>query len=378
MGKETDPDKEFSLGQRLLLLGLPCAVFFLLLLGAEICVRILCTPVSVLDLWVDSPVTRMGFHDRQKNTIFEGNALLLWGLKQNLEDQPWDFTLVSTNSDGLRYGSEIGRKSEDAVRVLAVGDSVTFGYRIPVVWPENPTVYDHQALPYPALLENTLRAANPGKTIEVVPLAVPGYTSYQGLNWVRSEIDRLKPNLITICFGWNDITLSSLPDKQTWSTNWFPVTVRSIVLHSQAIAHLSLWLKSKRTPPPYSSQEPVLVPRVSSEDYAANILKIAELAKAHDASVIVLGTIFQGNPEEPAETERIKNHRDALRKQMTESNIPYLEIPQLTEAGFPDNQHLFGERIHPGDQGHRLMAGELLKFIGSYHLLPKITVPGTL
>ena len=61
-------------------------------------------------------------------------------------------------------------------------------------------IEDLDALPFPAQLEQSLRASHPDRQIDVIPLAVPGYTSAQGLAWLRREIARLQPDAVIICF----------------------------------------------------------------------------------------------------------------------------------------------------------------------------------
>jgi hypothetical protein len=60
---------------------------------------------------------------------------------------------------------------------------------------------------------------------------------------------------------------------------------------------------------------------------------------------------------------------------MTAEGIPYLEIPILTEAGWPENEMLFGEAIHPSHLGHRVMARAILEFLSSRGLLAGMRVP---
>src|SRR5207244_2390109 len=81
-------------------------------------------------------------------------------------------------------------------------------------------------LPYPMLVERWLRAANPGRSIEVVPLATPGYSSHQGLAWLRRDIGWLQPDVVTVCFGWHDIDLRGASDAQTMPDGWLRVTAR--------------------------------------------------------------------------------------------------------------------------------------------------------
>ncbi|HVG30708.1 MAG TPA: SGNH/GDSL hydrolase family protein [Pyrinomonadaceae bacterium] len=360
--------------RRLLYLSLPYLLVALLLGVVEIGTRVLLPRVSPLEALVEAQRTQSNFTDREKVTIFEGDPLLYWRVKPNLTRAVWDFTLVSTNSEGLRHEGDVGRKEPGTFRVVCLGDSVTFGYRVPVVWADKPNDYNPDWLPYPMLLERSLRAANPGRKIEVVALAVPGYTSYQGLAWLRRDIDWLEPDALTACFGWNDVGLRSSPDRELMPDDWPHVAYRTALSHSQVLAHLSLWMQRRRAAkePP----RPATTPRVPQGEFAANMTGIARLAGERGARVVLVGTVYRDAVTNPGEAARVKSHRDALREAANSQGIPYLEIPELTEAA--NSQKLFGELIHPNHEGHRLMALSLLKFFAAYNTLKGLNVPQSL
>src|SRR5882724_12020991 len=140
--------------------------FLLLLAAIELGTRLTMSHLSSLDLFVVTSQQKAQVADEKHSGIFEGDPLLLWRLKPNLDHAVWDFTALSTNSDHLR--SEQSSKSlqprqPGTIRIVCLGDSVTFGYRVPVVWPDKPTEYDRAWLPFPMLLEKQLQAANPGR-----------------------------------------------------------------------------------------------------------------------------------------------------------------------------------------------------------------------
>jgi lysophospholipase L1-like esterase len=360
--------------RRLLYLSLPYLALALLLACVEVGTRLLLPAVSPLESLVESQRTQSNFVDREKVTIFEGDPLLYWRVKPNLTRAIWDFTLVSTNAEGLRHEGDVGRKEPGTFRVVCVGDSVTFGYRVPVVWPDKPNNFNPDWLPYPMLLERALRAANPGRKIEVIALAVPGYTSYQGLLWLRRDIEWLEPDAVTACFGWNDVGLRSLPDRELMPDDWKHLAYRRALSHSQTLAHLSLWMQRRRASK--ETPKPATTPRVPEGEFAANMIEIARLAEAGGARVVLVGTVYRDAVTNPGEAARIKSHRDALRAAANSRGIPYLEIPELTEAA--NSQHLFGELIHPNHEGHRLMALSLLRFFAAYNTLKGLNVPQSL
>jgi lysophospholipase L1-like esterase len=222
------------------------------------------------------------------------------------------------------------------------------------------------------LLQKELRNANPNRSIEVFPMAVPGYTSHQGLAWLRRDIGYLKPDVVIASFGWNDASLSDAPDREAIDTRWSPVAIRWLIDHSQAFAHATRWLRSRNTAKPVVHTP---VPRVSQREYVNNFNAIVQLAKDHGAEVIVIGAPYRDSTTNPPEAQLMKQYRAWLKSEMTKSQTPYLEILELTEAAGSVNQGFFGELIHPNHIGHRLMASELLKLMSEQHLLGDLKVP---
>jgi lysophospholipase L1-like esterase len=358
---------------RILALATPFIVFLGILAGIEGIVRATLPHVSSLSLFVSSPLDRDNFADTENVTIFEGDPVRFWRIRPNIDRVIWDYTVVSTNEQGLRHPDPIGPKREGSRRIVTLGDSVTFGYRIPMAFPNRPEHYDREARSYPLLMERDLRAANPDRDIEVVNLAVPGYTSHQGLAWLRNEIGELEPDLVTACFGWNDINLRAGTDREMMKTDWYSVALRRAGSASQAISHFVSWQRKRRSSNSAPFREAVL--RVPLEDYVDNFFQIAQLARDHGASVVIIGPVYRGFEDNPEEGARMTRQRDALRAAMQEAGIPYLEIPELTEHNHANNLMLFGEPVHPNDPGHRLMEVRLLEFLARQGMLWDLSLP---
>lgn len=346
-------------------------VFVIVLFGVEGVTRLTLPPLSSLDLFITTPEQRMQVATADQSGIFEGDPLLLWRLKPNLDHQLWDFTVVSTNAQGIRTDYPTRAKPTGTFRVVCLGDSVTFGYRVPSVWPERPTDYNPEWLPYPTLIEKQLRAANPNRKIEVFPMAVPGYTSSQGLLWLQRDIDMLKPDLLVVSFGWNDASFSATADRHTLKSSWLVVDLRWLIDHSQAFAHATQWLRKRSAEPAV----PKPVSRVSEMEYVANFESIVRLANAKQARVIVMAAPYRDETTNPPEAKLMTSYRAALRENMQRDGVTYLEIPQLTEASSASNSLWFGELIHPNHMGHRLIASELLKLMTREKMLGDLNVP---
>jgi hypothetical protein len=99
--------------------------------------------------------------------------------------------LLQTNSAGLRNSAEIN--DDPAVfRILALGDSFTFGYFV-----------DNYET-YPARLEERLNQLLPTR-FQVLNAGVPGYTIADELSYLKDKGFALEPDLVIIGFYTNDI-----------------------------------------------------------------------------------------------------------------------------------------------------------------------------
>ena len=75
------------------------------------------------------------------------------------------------------------------LKILAIGDSSTFGWGVPT------------ESAFPEILEGLLPHTN------VINLGVNGYTSLQGYRILEREILRLKPAVVIVSFGFNDLNI---------------------------------------------------------------------------------------------------------------------------------------------------------------------------
>ena len=369
-----------TLHAKLTLLGVAFLTVPVLVALAEIAVRIFSDHVDPLTVFVTSPQLRSDTLGETTAGMFEFDPLLSWRLKAGLRTKWWDYTAVNTNAQHLRMDRDIGAKK--AIRILVLGDSVTFGYRVPVAHDrDKPIEFDAAEKPYPRLLEESLRAKFPGREIEVFPLACPGYTSWQGLAWLRRDISALRPDIVVACFGWNDVRSAGLPDRITMPDTGARVFIRRLMGNSQLLLNLAATAEKRQ---PIALTAPAPEPRTSDAEYVAHFLEMAATCRQHRAWFGILLPIYRDpntpgiDPEhptdsgDPGEGERMSLYRNKLGDAASANGIPALEIPELTEKSWPENKSLFGERIHPNAAGHRLMAERLVEFLSApIHGVPR-------
>ena len=187
-----------------------------------------------------------GLRSGSKPESSKAIPLLLWRLKPNLNHAVWDFTVLSTNAQHFRADYPIGNKPPGTYRIVCLlAISVTFGYRVPVVWPGQTHRVRSRSFPSRCCLKN-----NCARQIWIDKLKCSRWPyrvtrAHQGLARLRRDIDRLQPDMVIAKFWLERCeSCSDAPDREAIRTDWYPVTVRWLIDHSQAFAHATHWLRS--------------------------------------------------------------------------------------------------------------------------------------
>jgi len=187
------------------------------------------------------------------------------------------------NTRGLRSPEIPRKKPPGVVRIAVLGDSCTFGFvTMGKLQFETPR-------PYPALLQDILdRNIGPGR-FQVINYGLIGYTSYHGLRMLRREVLADRPDFVVIRFGWNDLIGPQTNHSFKNVHNPWLECLEDLASHSRLI-ELLLYrgspLDLKRAVPFTVSAHPV--PWVTPEEYAWNLGRMIDLARAHGAQPLLL------------------------------------------------------------------------------------------
>jgi len=102
-------------------------------------------------------------------------------------------TMIKINSDGFRDREFSIHKPRDAFRIIALGDSMTFGLGLDIedTWPKQ--------------LENKLNALNNSINYEVLNFGVPGYNTFEEVEMFKEKGIKYNPDMILLGFLVNDI-----------------------------------------------------------------------------------------------------------------------------------------------------------------------------
>lgn len=146
----------------------------------------LALPLSLLDCGLRPFV-------EPKTTLYVPDRELGWRLAPGAEDE-YGGVRVRINAKGLR-GPELDyAKPDGSLRILWLGDSVTFGYGVERV---------DDTFPYRATAALAPRLAQP---VESVNAGVGGYAAWQEQAWLEREGWRYAPDLVVVGFVLNDLT----------------------------------------------------------------------------------------------------------------------------------------------------------------------------
>jgi lysophospholipase L1-like esterase len=129
----------------------------------------------------------------KETSLFIRDDMLGWRMQPNKEDA-WGDIVVRTNNKGLRGPDIEYEKPAGVRRILYLGDSVTFGWRV--------ARYQDT---YPFVVESLI-ADSTEIDVETVNTGVGGYSPWQQYLYLDSEGIKFDPDLVVLSFVLNDVT----------------------------------------------------------------------------------------------------------------------------------------------------------------------------
>ena len=243
---------------------------------------------------------------------------------------------LRTNSLGLR-GPDVA--DDGTTRILAVGDSCTFGWGVT------------EAQSYPAQLQSVLDGAAGAHRYQVINAGVPGYTSYQGLVYLRERGLKLHPQIVIVGFGFNDTFRDGDVEVQLARA---PLTTPFFVIDDTLIQWSSLyrWLRWHA-----NELAPKDLPlRVPPDKYERNLAATIDAAQAAGAHALLLSF---WNP-----LGSHVEYRDAV-----EAVSKRTGVPVVTYGG------MRMDLIHPTVEGYRELAHDLADQLIESGYVPRPPTP---
>jgi len=278
--------------------------------------------LEVLSWWIFPSEDRMG----EILSILKQDSVLFWRQRPNL-NVIFQKVTVKTNSLGLRNKKVAPRKAANVYRIVCLGASPTFGWG----------VNSHDTYPYKL---RRLLAEKHGqqRQIEVINAGEIGYTSYQGLLFLKKEILNLSPDLITISYVLNDVDKyrfyrsDGRSDKELSPKNKILVTLENLLDKSNFFRRLKrIIVYNKGMAVKYFGEINDGIyseaRRVSPEDYKMNLEAIIETAVQNNVKIVLVKMpVNLSFPDEIAESLKAKADGHII------SALSYARVNEYDEA----------------------------------------------
>jgi lysophospholipase L1-like esterase len=235
-------------------------------------------------------------------------------------------------------------KRDGVIRVMCYGDSLTDG----------PPRGD-----WPSRLHSMLqRPTSPtGLHFEVVNAGVAGYSSLQGLSRFLQQVDRYQPDLVLVSYGWNDVAQAVGPaDRDFRPPAWPVVSLQRALIRYRAYRVLTYYVRKLR-PEPAARPAIPYHPRVSAEEYLANLDRFRSEAEARNISMVFLTRPHQMPPSLLRRTETWRRHvpeyNAALIEWARRKRLALIDVQQFFED---QPTSLFSDECHFVPAGYELMS----------------------
>lgn len=236
------------------------------------------------------------------------------------------------NSHGYRGGEINLRKEPGAIRIFAIGDSNTLGW------------LGNGDFNWPEPLHSLLKRENP--RFSVVNAGVYGYSSFQGLRRLEEALP-FEPDMVLVSFGLNDGLKVTVSDAEFLRKGIRAARLDEILVRGR-IGQALLAVYDRFL----SRREGGLVPRVSVQEYRANLTQMIALAKKKGIQIVLLTRPFIDDSPERA-------YNMTVLQVAKEAGVPAIDV----YAYFSDKPELFADNSHFTEAGHRTMARLIHKAI---------------
>jgi len=276
-------------------------------------------------LMVRGGPTDYRMYPARDNDLFRADPLLFWTLRPDAVRPEED---IRINAAGFR-GAPIGSKKQGVARIVCLGDSVTFGFKV------------REEESYPALLRDELAGTH---RVEVVNVGVPGYSSLQGRRQFQRDTSALKPDLLIVSLGNNDILDSAIPDSRRPVYGAFTFTLRETLMRThwgRYMAQVAAERESGAT-----------CARCTPEETRHNLRMLARLADGVGGRAV----FFHPLHARPADMK--------LPVASTPEDVAVIEVAPAFVAARAAERPLFQpDENHPTAAGYRLLTAQIADFL---------------
>lgn len=260
---------------------------------------------------------------------------------------------ISTNALGLRGPDVTQPKPAGEVRLLALGDSVTFGWGL------------RGEDAYPAQLASLLATLRPAQHFEVINAGVSGYGTWQELLWLQDDGNALQPDIVIVQLHLNDAA------DNLWGTLGWQSQRQNWLTRTSLLARLVQRVTSQppRSGVPCATDWQVNNNEVCWQRTTELLIKLEESAQAAGAQVVLFPAPMRWQVEtgvrDPRAWVDAVRYQDALQQEAARHGWLFMDpLPAFRQAA-ASGQVLFVDVGHPNEAGQRLIAQELYNVLNT-------------
>ena len=380
--------RRLTIGKRCLFAVVPLLVLMLL---TELAARCFVTESTLAKRFeqIEQIIVFLGNEPGQ--SLFQPDRDCFWRLKPNVvapseRGQTWGG--VMSNSHGLRSREVSLEEASPRTRVLCFGDSTTFAFGVDFAdaWPNQlQTLLDEDTAAgrlglRPDLSDLESRTGRDGVPTyaEVLNAGIPGHTSFQGRQRLAAALTKWRPNLTVITFGNNDgwrwdgladkdHAVGSVNSATAWMTHsralsWLR-SCRLQVAQQQAARDESRWAEQATLN--YFDPNLNWTPRVSLDDFAANLRAMIAMCHEHDSDVVLV--VWPDQRQLLNQPTWRLPYQAATRQVADETGVACVDlVPPFELAGrWGVDRFLPRDVIHVDRAGNRLVAKSIATHVRS-------------
>lgn len=265
---------------------------------------------------------------------------------------------IDVNSLGFR-GPEIAtEKTHGTQRIVVMGGSSVFGYLVPGK--------DSASGQLAAILTQQLQQAGCDQPVEVINAGVPSFTLAQCLGRFETQVAPLKPDVVVLYLGWNDIPLL-ISDKQDQplpqAPSWLERTLAHSTLYGVFRYRLFPAPNPQFAPPPSVSTQ--VVP-ASAERFRETMAAMIQAIRESGATPVISTQVMAAGSECDSLDKYLGDTPEQVAHNIELGQWLTREIRELavkhevslidTAAAVPCSEEVLGDAIHLTAQGHQLVA----------------------
>lgn len=266
---------------------------------------------------------------------------------------------IRTNSIGLRNAEVVQPKPAGVTRILALGDSVTFGWGL------------RGEDAYPSQLASLLATLRPGQSFDVINAGISGYGTWQQSLWLQEQGLDLQPDVVVVQMHLNDAA------DNLWGTLGWQGGGQSWLAQRSYLARLVqrvLGSAAPRSAAPCAADWKVGAEQVCWQRTEQLLSELRAEARSAGAVTVLLPFPMRWQVEPGVRDARAwvdaARYQDALRQYAQRNGWLFVDPLPAFRQSHAAGQSLFLDVGHPNEAGQRLMAQELYSALTQASVLP--------